>query len=226
MNAIHKPIVAIIGGTGALGSGLATRWAEAGYDVIIGSRSLSSANAGIARIRETLSARGIHAPKLRPMENEAAAAAGEIAVLTVPYSSQKETLEQIRSALRGKVLVDVTVPLAPPKAGTVHLPPEGSAGQAAQALLGEDVQVVSAFQNVAAHHLHRQGKILCDVLVCGNRKDAREIVIALVEAAGMRGFHAGPIENAAVAEAMTSVLITMNRQYKCHAGIMITGLEE
>ena len=125
--------------------------------------------------------------------------------------------------MQGKILVDVTVPLVPPKVARVQLPEEGSAGQIAQNLLGESVRVVSAFQNVAAHHLQEGHGIECDVLVTGDDKDAREQVIELVAAAGMRGFHAGPIANAAAAEALTSVLITINRQYKCHAGISITG---
>jgi len=107
----------------------------------------------------------------------------------------------------------------------VQLPPQGSAGQIAQELLGEDVSVVSAFQNVAAAHLQEGRGVDCDVLVCGNRKEARAEVIKLVEAAGMRGFHAGMINNAAAAEALTSVLITINKQYNCHAGIRITGLD-
>ena len=108
----------------------------------------------------------------------------------------------------------------------MQLPEGGSAGQIAQDLLGEDVAVVSAFQNVAAAHLQEGSGLDCDVLVCGNKKAAREEVITLVEAAGMRGFHAGMINNAAAAEALTSVLIVINKQYNCHAGIRITGLEE
>jgi hypothetical protein len=107
----------------------------------------------------------------------------------------------------------------------VQLPDGGSAGQIAQQLLGDGVQVVSAFQNVAAAHLQEGHGLECDVLVTGNSKDAREIVVSLVEAAGMRGFHAGPIANAAAAEALTSILITINRRYKCHSGIRITGVE-
>ena len=159
------------------------------------------------------------------MENLDAARAADIVVLTVPFAHQKSTLEHVRPALEGKILVDVTVPLMPPKVGTVQLPPEGSAGMAAQQLLGDGVKVVSAFQNVAAHHLQEGHGIECDVLVCGNDKDARAEVIGLVEACGMRGFHAGPIANSAAAEALTSVIININRAFKCHAGIRITGLD-
>ena len=130
----------------------------------------------------------------------------------------------VKPALQGKILIDVTVPLVPPKVARVQLPPEGSAGQIAQDLLGEEVAVVSAFQNVAAAHLQEGSGIDCDVLVCGNKRDAREQVISLVEAAGMRGYHAGMINNAAAAEALTSVLISINKQYGGHAGIKISGL--
>ena len=116
--------------------------------------------------------------------------------------------------------------LVPPKVARVQLPEGGSAGEIAQALLGDDVSVVSAFQNVAAAHLQEGSGLNCDVLVSGNKKDAREAVITLVEAAGMRGFHAGMINNAAAAEALTSVLITINKRYGCHAGIKITGIED
>lgn len=120
----------------------------------------------------------------------------------------------------------MTVPLVPPKVARVQLPSEGSAGQIAQAILGDEVRVVSAFQNVAAHHLQEGAGIDCDVLVCGNDKAARNEVIELVQAAGMRGFHAGLIHNAAAAEALTSVIININRQFKTHAGIRITGIDE
>ena len=130
----------------------------------------------------------------------------------------------MRDALQGKILIDVTVPLVPPRVARVQLPPEGSAGQIAQELLGEEVAVVSAFQNVAAAHLQEGKGVECDVLVSGNKKEARQQVIELVEAAGMRGFHAGMINNAAAAEALTSVLIAINKQYGCHAGIKISGL--
>ena len=130
----------------------------------------------------------------------------------------------MKGELQGKILVDATVPLIPPKVARVQLPDEGSAGQIAQALLGDDVKVVSAFQNVAAGHLQEGHGMDCDVLVCGNNKEARAEVIGLVEAAGLRGLHAGSINNAAAVESMTSLLIFINKQYKTHAGIRITGL--
>jgi len=169
--------------------------------------------------------RGVAQVTVQAMENLAAAQAADIVTLTVPFSHQSTTLEVVKPALQGKILIDVTVPLVPPKVARVQLPEAGSAGQIAQNLLGEDVHVVSAFQNVAAAHLQEGRGVDCDVLVSGNKKVAREQVIKLVEAAGMRGFHAGMINNAAAAEALTSVLITINKQYGCHAGITISGLD-
>jgi hypothetical protein len=162
---------------------------------------------------------------LRGLENPAAAAAAEIVVLTVPFASHRATVESVKSESQGKIFVDVTVPLVPPKVMRVQLPAEGSAGQAAQAILGDGVQVVSAFQNVAADHLEDLAHAIdCDVLVSGNSLEARAAVVRLAEAAGMRAWHAGPIDNAAVAEALTSVLIFMNRRYGIDgAGVRITG---
>ncbi|CAA0087930.1 Uncharacterised protein [Halioglobus japonicus] len=219
------PVLAILGGTGDLGTGLARRWAQAGYQVIIGSRTQEKAEAAVADLREVMAERGVAEISVQAMENLAAAEAADIVTLTVPFSHQAGTLELVKPALAGKILIDVTVPLVPPKVARVQLPAQGSAGQIAQELLGEDVNVVSAFQNVAAAHLQEGHGLECDVLVCGNKKVAREEVIKLVEAAGMRGFHAGMINNAAAAEALTSVLITINKQYGCHAGIKISGLD-
>lgn len=213
------PSLAVIGGTGALGNGLARRWAKAGYTVIIGSRAAEKAEAAADKLRAVVSGGTVEG-----MTNVEAAAAGEIVVLTVPFASQRPILEDIREALPGKILVDVTVPLMPPKVGTVQLPPEGSAALLAQSIVGDEVTVVSAFQNVGAAHLATDHEIDCDVLVSGDVVEARERVLALVEAAGMRGWHAGPLANAAAAEALTSVLIQINRRYKIDgAGLCITG---
>lgn len=221
-----KPVVAILGGTGDLGTGLARRWAQAGFEVVIGSRTADKAEAAAADLQAVMAGRGVGAVQVRGTDNLAAASAADIVVLTVPFSHQVPTLEQVRPALAGKILIDVTVPLVPPKVARVQLPAAGSAGQIAQNLLGESVRVVSAFQNVAAHHLQEGHSLDCDVLVCGDDKEARATVIGLVEAAGMRGFHAGPICNSAAADAMTSILIFINKQYGCHAGVRITGLAE
>ncbi len=224
MTTVNLPVLAILGGTGDLGTGLARRWAQAGYRVIIGSRTLEKAQAAIADLREVMAERGVGAVTVEAMTNLDAAAAADIVTLTVPFSHQVDTLESVRGVLQGKILIDVTVPLVPPRVARVQMPPQGSAGQIAQELLGDEVAVVSAFQNVAAAHLQEGKGVDCDVLVSGNKKEAREEVIKLVAAAGMRGFHSGMINNAAAAEALTSVLISINKQYGCHAGIRITGL--
>ena len=214
--------IAILGGTGDLGTGLAIRWAKAGHRIIIGSRTLPKAERAVA----DLQAISPDTPAL-PMRNAEAAAAGDIVVLTVPAAHQLSTLAGVKQALAGKILIDVTVPLAPPKVGTVQLPPEGSAGKRAQDLLGEGVMVVTAFQNVAAHLLKEDVRIECDVLVAGNKKAARDKVMQLVQEAGMTGWHAGPIENSAAAEALTSILIQINRRHDIsHSGIKIVGQSE
>lgn len=217
--------IAILGGTGALGTGLARRWAQAGFAVIIGSRSVENAQQAVDDLQATMQERGVANVNVSAADNVTAAQQADIVVLTVPYAHHASSLLAVKAALQDKILIDVTVPLQPPKVGTVQLPEAGSAGQEAQTLLGENVKVVSAFQNVAAHHLQEGHGIDCDVLVSGNDKAAREEVVALVEAAGMRGFSVGPIANAAAAEALTSILIQINRQFKCHAGIRITGIE-
>lgn len=211
--------IAILGGTGDLGTGLAIRWSKAGHKIVIGSRTLEKAQAAVAALQEISPETPAEA-----MENSDAAAAGDIVVLTVPAEHQLSTLEHVRGGLAGKILIDVTVPLVPPKVGTVQLPAEGSAGKRAQLLLGDEVMVVSAFQNIAAHLLQQDVHIECDVLVAGNKKEARDRVVELVADAGMTGWHAGPIENAAAAEALTSVLININRRHDIsHSGIRIVG---
>ena len=161
---------------------------------------------------------------MRGLDNSAAAQRAELLVLSVPFAAQSATLQPIAAQAQGKILVDVTVPLVPPKVARVQLPAQGSAGQIAQSVLGEGVRVVSAVQNVAAAHLHSDEPIACDVLVCGNDKAARQTVIELLADIGLRGLHAGSIDNAAAAEALTSVLINLNKRYKTHTGIRITGI--
>jgi len=217
--------IAILGGTGDLGTGLALRWLKAGHKVLIGSRTAEKADEAVVELKRILAERGNDAPDVEGMDNLTAATRGGISVLTVPFSQQASTWESVSSALAGKILMDVTVPLVPPKVARVQLPEAGSAGQIAQAILGDEVVVVTAFQNVAAHHLQAEGEIPCDVLVCGNKRDARARVVALVEDAGMRGIHAGMLPNSAAADAITSVLININKQYGVHAGIRITGID-
>ncbi|MEM7345392.1 MAG: NADPH-dependent F420 reductase [Chloroflexota bacterium] len=214
--------VAVIGGTGNEGPGLARRWAKSGqYKVIIGSRQAEKAERVATELNEQMGE-----VLLTGLANEDAAQAADICVLTVPYSAQGPTLTGLRDILQGKILVDVTVPLKPPKVARVNVPEGGSAGQEAQAILGEGVQVVSAFQNVGAAHLDDDhGAIDCDVLVCGDDKAAKSEAIALAEAAGMRGIDAGPLQNAVVVEGLTSVLIGINIRNKVKgAGIKITGI--
>ena len=148
-------------------------------------------------------------------------------MLTVPFSNQRRILETVRDELQGKILVDATVPLIPPKVRTVQLPPGGSVAKASQEFLGEGVRVVSAFPNIAADHMQEDHAVDCDILVCGNDPDARESVIQLVVALGLRGWHAGRIDNSAAAEALTSLLIFINNHYKIKgAGFRITGEPE
>jgi len=216
-----KETIAILGGTGDLGTGLAIRWSKAGHKIVIGSRTLEKAEAAVKALQEISPETPAEA-----MENGDAAKAGEIVVLTVPAEHQESTLSSVKESLTGKILIDVTVPLVPPKVGTVQLPQEGSAGKRAQTLLGDEVMVVSAFQNIAAHLLKEDVKIECDVLVTGNKKVARQRVIEMIESAGMVGWHAGPIDNAAAAEALTSILIQINRSgIISHSGIKIIGQE-
>ena len=215
----NKQTIAILGGTGDLGTGLAIRWAKAGHEIVIGSRTQAKAEAAVAALHEI-------SPETpaRALENPAAAEAGDVVVLTVPFAHQLSTLETVKSGLQGKILIDTSVPLIPPAVGRVQLPEGGSAGRRAQELLGDEVQVVSAFQNVAAHLLQSEAVIECDVLVAGNKPEARQQVIDLIADAGMTGYHAGPIDNAAAAEALTSILIQINRRHDIdHSGIRIVG---
>lgn len=208
-------VIAVIGGAGALGSAIALRLAAAGLDVVIGSRSAER-----AREKATELGRGI-----RGASNADAAKAGSVVFVAVPYAAQAETLTEIRDHAQGKIVVDTTVPLAPPKVARVSLPPEGSAAVRAQELLGNGVTVVSALHNVAAAKLAADGPVECDVLVFGDSADARTKVVALISAMGLNALHAGSLANSAAAEAMTSVLIFLNRTYKVgHAGVRVTGL--
>lgn len=215
------PMLAVLGGTGAEGFGLAVRWAAAGYDVTLGSRVAERA----AEKAGELAAMGT-GWRVQGMENLAAAERAEIVALTVPYVAHQPTLAAVRVALQGKILIDVTVPLVPPKVSRVQLPAGKSAGEEAQALLGDGVRVVSAFQNISASHLVDLKHVIdCDVLVCGDDADAREAVVRLAAAAGMVAWHAGPLANAVAVESLTPVLISLNRRYKVpNSGIRITGI--
>lgn len=206
--------VAVIGGTGNLGAAIARRLAKAGRKVIIGSRSAENAQAAASTLGFGLTG----------LANAEAAAAADILIVTVPFAAQEATLAEIAPHVAGKIVVDTTVPLVPPKVMRVQLPPEGSAAVRAQRLLGDDVTMVAAFHNVAAHKLITDQDVDCDVLVFGDDKAARGAVVELANAAGLRGLHGGPLANAAAAEALTSVLIFLNKTYSVDgAGIRITG---
>jgi NADPH-dependent F420 reductase len=215
--------IAVIGGTGAEGSGISLRLAASGHRVVIGSRDPARA-AGVAAELNAI----VGTALMIGRDNAAAAAAAEIVILTVPYAAQVATVEGTRAQLDGKILVDATAPLVPPKVSRVQLPAEGSAVAALQALLGDQVRVVSALQNVSAVKLRRLGEdVGCDVLVCADDAAARLTIIELMTGIGLRGIDAGPLCNSAAAEALTSVLIWINRKYKVPgAGIRITGLDD
>jgi len=212
--------IAVLGGTGKEGKGLAYRWAKAGYRVLIGSRNPERARATALELLGMLDGKAY----IEGTSNMKAAQAAEIIVITVPYSAHRETIEGIKEFLQNKLLVDVTVPLVPPKVTKVQMPPAGSAAQEAHEILGEKVQVTSAFQNISHELLLKPEPIECDVLVTGTSKEARNETLKLVLAAGLTGWDAGPIENSAVVEGLTSVLIHINRQSSSkNVGIKITG---
>jgi NADPH-dependent F420 reductase len=213
--------IAVVGGTGAEGGGLALRWAAAGHRVIVGSRDAARA----VEAAKSLSAQ-LPSGRIEGMDSLSAASQASIVVLTVPYAGQLDTARALRPAIGDKILVDVTVPLVPPKVATVQLPAAGSSAVVLQKELGDAVRVASAFQNVSAHKLKKLGApIACDVLVCADSAEVRKRVIELALDAGLRGIDAGPLANSAAAEAITSVLIWINRAYKIpDAGIVITGL--
>ena len=215
----QKPVIAIIGGTGDLGSGLARLWAAAGYRVVLGSRDQDKARIAAQQLSRQA---GV---TVSGADNRAAAAAAGIVVLCVPYSNHDAMVEEIRPALAGKILIDAVVPLMPPKVAKVQLPAAGSPALVAQRLLGVDVRVASAFHNVGAKKLHNGEKADCDVLVFSDDGAAREQAIELANVVATRGVHGGVLANSVAAEALTSVLIAINRRYKiAGAGIRITGL--
>ena len=212
--------VAVLGGTGKEGGGLALRWAKAGYNVVLGSRSADKAKAEAEVMKQALGGGAISGAA-----NLDAAGQADVIVLAVPYAAQQSTADEVRSALAGKILIDVTVPLKPPKVSVVQLPPEGSAVLALQNHLGAGVKVVSAFQNISAEHLRDlHHEMDCDVLVCADDEASGAVAVELAVAAGMKAWFCGPLANSVVAEGLTSVLIGINRRYKIPgSGIRITG---
>jgi len=213
--------IAILGGTGKEGKGLAYRWAKAGYQIVIGSRNIEKAEAAVTDLKMILG--GNH--EIHGATNQDAAQAADLVVMTVPFGVHQEMLQSLKPYVAGKIFVDVSVPLVPPKVTKVQMPAAGSAAQEAQQILGSEAQVVSAFQNISYEHLLNDEELECDVLVCGSSKQARGIVLELVKAAGLVGWDAGPLENSVVVEGMTSILIGLNKQFGVQAaGIRITGV--
>jgi len=211
--------IAILGGTGALGAALAQRLAKAGHDIRIGSRDPAKAAAFAAEVRAGHPTYEMSGASLRD-----AAGAAEICVLTVPYAAHADTLGQVKGLVAGKIVIDATVPLMPPKVGTVQLPAAGCAAVEAQAILGPEAKVVSALQNIGAEKLGGAA-VDGDVLVAGDDAGAAAAVCALLTSIGLRSWHVGPLANSAAAEAMTSVLIQINRRYKrVQSGVRITGM--
>lgn len=221
MTELKQEVIAVIGGTGAEGSGFAWRWAQAGLQVIIGSRLAEKGQTVADELNQRLGRAAV-----RGADNLSASQQAGIIVLSVPYESQAAILDSIRPALAGKLLVTVVAPLLGEKKGRYTAPPGGSAALEAQAQLGPETRVVAAFQNVGAHHLAGAGHAIdCDVLVCGDARADRSLVVELAAAAGLRGVQAGVLANAAVVEGMTAVLVAINAAYKVRgAGIRITGL--
>jgi hypothetical protein len=215
--------IAVLGGTGKEGKGLAYRWAKAGYHVHIGSRSPEKAEVTAKELLGLLEGEAYVAG----MSNIDAAQKANIIAITVPYAAHRETLESVKDVMQGKLLIDATVPLAPPKVATVQMPAAGSAAQEAHEILGESTQISAAFQNISHELLLDDDAIDCDVLVTGTSKEARAETLKLVEAAGLTGWDAGPLENSVVLEGLTSILIGINKKYgSTHAGIRITGAKQ
>jgi 8-hydroxy-5-deazaflavin:NADPH oxidoreductase len=219
--------IPIVGGTGALGAGLALRWARAGHSVVIGSRSAERAEEAAARIRAA-----VPGAEAEGLQNEEAATRAEVVFLTVPFRAQSENLNNLRGALQpGQILVDCTVPLAAAVSGKATRSLgvwQGSAAQQAQEMVPEGVTVVSTLHTVAAPVLSDPDAELGeDVLICGDRKADKTRVARLIEAIpGLRAVNAGALETARIVEQLTPLLISVNTRYKVHAGIRLTGLPE
>ena len=214
--------LAIIGGTGALGRGLAARALRHGIPVCIGSRAAERAEAVAEELRREIAGAAVTGASIA-----AAAEAGELLAVTVPFAAQLETLHAIRAAARGKIVLDATVPLVPPRVARVQLPPEGSAAVRAQQELGAEVRVVSALHTVAAARLGSDApaEAVGDVLVFGDDKASRDAVVALLARMDLTALHGGSLANSAAAEAFTSVLIFLNKHYHAdHAGLRVTGI--
>jgi len=219
--------IAVIGGTGPEGFGLALRWAHAGETIIIGSRDAKRAQDAAGKIKEKV---GAHA-QVSGEENSAACAATDLIVLTVPFESQANLLKQLKTAIRpGSVVIDATVPLAASVGGRASRTLgvwQGSAAQQTAELVPKGVTVVAAFQNVSAELLNQNGPVDCDVLVCSDDANASQLVRSLAaKIPGVRPVDGGKLENARIVEQITALLIGINIRSKAHSGIRITGLPE
>ncbi len=214
--------IAVLGGTGKEGSGLAMRWANAGHDVVIGSRDGEKAQRVAEELRLALG-EGTNA-KLSGADNLTAASNSEVVVLSVPYSAHADTINGVLDALANKVVVDVTVPMNPNDFLRVMVPPGGSASKETQQM-APTAKVISAFQNISAVHLKKlDAQVDCDVLVCGDDEEAKRIGLQLVADVGMKGWDAGPLDNAVAVESLTPILLGINKRHKIKgAGIRITG---
>ena len=217
--------IAVIGGTGPAGMGLALRWARAGETIIIGSREAQRAEQAAASIRERAGANA----RVSGMENASACSAADILMLTVPFESQAGLLKQLKPAIKeGSVLIDATVPLAASVGGRPSRPLgvwQGSAAQQAAELVPKGVNVVAAFHNVSADLLNGDDPLDCDIIVCSDNADAAQLTRELAsKIPGIRPLDGGKLENARIVEQITALLIGMNIRHKGHAGIRITGL--
>ena len=212
--------IAVLGGTGKEGSGLAMRWANAGHEVIIGSRDGEKAQ----RVAEELSLALGDSAKLSGADNMTAASACEVVVLSVPYSAHADTINSVAPALAGKIIIDVTVPINPTDFLRVMVPAAGSASKETQQMV-PSARVVAAFQNISAVHMKKlDAQVDCDVLVCGDDDTAKKVGLQLVADVGMKGWDAGPLDNAVAVESLTPILLGINKRHKIKgAGIRITG---
>lgn len=211
--------IGLVGGTGREGSGLAMRWARAGHEVVIGSRDGARGEARAKELSELAGAAITGGDNL-------AACDAEVVVVCVPYGAHRATMESIKDAAQGRIVVDITVPLKPPKVSRVQLPEGQAAALESQAILGPEVRVVAALHHISSEHLGDVDHAIdCDVLTCADDPAARKAVIALLGDLGLRGIDAGPLCNAIALESLTPVLIHINKTYKAKGtGIRITGL--
>jgi NADPH-dependent F420 reductase len=217
--------IGIVGGTGREGRGLALRWAAAGHEVALGSRDAERARARAEELRALLP--GGAPGKIEGGSNEDAANGAQVVVLAVPYGAHEETLRGLATHLAGRVVIDITVPLQPPKVHQVHLPRGEAAAMEAQAILGPGTPVVAALHHVSSSHLgDPEHAVECDVLVCADDAKAMETTLGLIGELGLRALDAGPLRNAIALESLTPVLLHLGKRYKSPGvGVRFTGLK-